>query len=515
MSHLAGGQRQQAVNDLEAAVALKPTDTRAENYLIMALIARGETDKALQAALALEQKQPDKAVSHLLKGAVYVAQQNLPQARTSFEQALKLQPGYFPAAAALSQIDLRDNNPAAARGRMEAVLKHDKRNLDAMLTLAKFEFEAGQRSEAISRLRQALSEHPQASQPYLMLAQMQLQAGDSSDAVTTAQRARDLNPADPRALEALGRAQLAVNDNGAAVVSFTTLTGLLPRSVPAQLLLARALIANGNQREAMAALKKALQIDPANIDAKAALGAVYVQAKRFGEALELATQMQKLKQGSQDGYAMEGDVFMSQQDYVRAAAAYRKADTIRSSGLLRMRVHQAESQSPKGAPSDAPLVEWVRSHPQDIDAHLYLADMYAKSGRYKAAIGHYEALLQLDPKDFRVINNIAWALQQEGDPRAVDYAQQAFQLKPKDAAIADTLGWALIGQHKIHEGLQILFKAVSLDPGNPEIRFHLAQALVRAGDNARARAELKVVVDSGKKFADMEQARALLKRLSP
>ena len=165
LTRLAGGERRLAVDDLEAAVALKATDTRAENYLIMALVARGETSKALQAAQALEQKQPNKSVTHLLKGAVFLAQQDFVRARASFERSLALQPAYFPAAAALAQIDLREKNAEAARGRMEGVLKHDKKNLDAMLALAKFEFDAGRRSEAVARLRQAQSEHPQALQP--------------------------------------------------------------------------------------------------------------------------------------------------------------------------------------------------------------------------------------------------------------------------------------------------------------------------------------------------------------
>jgi tetratricopeptide (TPR) repeat protein len=209
VTRLAGGERQKAVGDLEAAVALKPTDTRADSYLIMALIAHNDTDKALQAAQALEEKQPKEPITRLLKGAVYLAKQDMPQARASFESALKLRPSYFPAAAALAQLDLRDKNPDAARGRMEAILKHDKSNLDAMLTLANMEFDAGRPSVAISWVRRAQNEHPQATQPYLMLAQVQLEAGDAKEALSAARQARDMNPADPRALEILARAQLA------------------------------------------------------------------------------------------------------------------------------------------------------------------------------------------------------------------------------------------------------------------------------------------------------------------
>jgi tetratricopeptide (TPR) repeat protein len=205
----------------------------------------------------------------------------------------------------------------------------------------------------------------------------------------------------------------------------------MPQSVSVQLQLAEALAANGNHREAMAAAKRAQEIDPGNIDAAAALGAAYLENKRYREALELAQLVQK--KNPRFGYALEGDTLMAQQDYARAAAAYRKADAIEGSGTMRIRAHQAESLSSKGPVSDASLVDWVTRHPEDVNPRLYLADLYAKAGKNKAAIAHYEALLRVDPKDFRVINNLAWALQQDGDPRAIEYAHQAFQLKPGDA----------------------------------------------------------------------------------
>jgi len=297
-------------------------------------------------------------------------------------------------------------------------------------------------------------------------------------------------------------------------MSFSALAGLLPKSAPAQLQLAAALAANGDQREALAAARKALQLDPASLDAMAAIGTAYLESKRYREALELAREAQK--QYPQMGHALEADVAMAQQEYARAAAAYRKADAAQASGLLRRRAHEAESLASKGGlASDASLLEWVQRQPEDVDTRLYLGDVYAKAGNYKAAIGMYEAALKINPSDFRVINNIAWALQQTGDPRALDYAHQAFQLKPNDAIVADTLGWALVSQGKLYEGVQIMFKAVSLDPDNPEIRFRLAQALLRAGDSARARKELRALLGSGKKFDQAAEAQAILRSIAP
>ncbi len=60
----------------------------------------------------------------------------------------------------------------------------------------------------------------------------------------------------------------------------------------------------------------------------------------------------------------------------------------------------------------------------------------------------------------------------------------------------------------------MLQKAASLDPDNPEIRYHLASAFHEQRDNERARKELEIVLASGKKFPKLEEARALLANIA-
>jgi Tfp pilus assembly protein PilF len=131
----------------------------------------------------------------------------------------------------------------------------------------------------------------------------------------------------------------------------------------------------------------------------------------------------------------------------------------------------------------------------------------------KAAIQQFQAVLKEDPKNLVALNNLATAYQQEKDPRALEYAEKAHALAPDSAAVLDTLGWILVEQGNTARGLPLLQKAVSLAPAAPDIRYHLAAALARTGDNAAARKELVQVLDSGKSFAGMDEAQALQKKL--
>ncbi len=509
------GDRQKGIAELESAITLNPGESRADHTLIMILIAQNETDKAMRAVQSLEKRRPDKADTHFLKGAVYRAKQDWAAARASFEQALKLEPKSFASAASLAQIDIKDKKPEDARARMLSVLKLDPRNLDALLLLATMEFDAGRQKEGLDWLRKAVDDHPDSMLPFAVYANALLQAGQPADALAPAQKARELSPKEARLAELVGDIQKAMGKKDEAIVSYATATRLEPMSVALQIKLAEAFSSNGNLREADNILRRTLKILPQNIAVQSALAENLMQFGRYAEAIDLAKQIQRLVPKRATGHILEGEIGMGQQDYARAAAAFENANALEANGLIRVRLHQARTFLGKGAVSDAGLQEWVKAHPEDLSTRFYLAEIEGKAGRTKVSIEHYQAILKVSPKHAPALNNLAIALHQQGDPKAADYAIQAFQLKPNDARLADTAGWILVSQGKLLEGLPVLTKALSLDKDNPEIRYHLVQALVKAGDTARARSELKTLLASGRKFDQLEEARALLNRIGP
>ena len=507
------GNAQKGVAELESAISLNPGESRADHTLIMLLLAQNETDKALAAAQSLEKRRPDKADTHFLKGAVYRAKQDWPAARASFEQALKIEPKSFASAASLAQIDIKDKKPEDARARMQAVLKIDPKNLDALLLLSTMEIDAGRQKEGIEWLRKAVGEHPNSMLPFAVLADALLKAGQHSDALGLAHKARELAPNESRVAELLGDINKAMGKKDAAITSYATAAQLQPTAIAVRVKLAEAFASNGNMREANNIARRTLQAFPQSIAAKSALAENLMNTKNYTEALDLAKQIQARAPTQAVGFLLEGEIGIGQQDYPRAAAAFEKADTLRPNGLTRVRLHQARTALGKGAAPETGLRDWVKSNPEDLSTRFYLAEIEGKAGRNKLAIEHYQAILKTNSKHVGALNNLAIALHQEGNPKAAEYAIQAFQMQPDDARLADTAGWILVNQGKLLEGLPVLTKAASMDSENPEIRLHLAQAYAKAGDMARARGELKKVLASGKKFAQMEEARALSTKL--
>ncbi len=508
-----GGARRQGIADLEAAIALNPKSIRADEALVMTNLAQNQFDTADKILSALEQRMPDQAGTHTLRGTYWMAKKDDAKARASFEQALRIDPAFYTAAEALGDIDMREGKPDALRQRMEALLKASPKHLAALLAIAKLDLAQGRQKEGLARIRRAISEHPESINALLLLAQIQMQGGEYAEAASTARQARDKHPLDTRALNLLADAQRAAGDIEGAILTVGTLTTLQPHIAVWQVKLSGLQLQKGDLRIAHAAAMEALKVEPDNLEAKAVLADVMLRNGQLVEVLQFAEKIQKEQPRSVLGYWMEGEAQMARKDFAKAAAAYQRAAAIRPGGDVLIKIHQAQSALPGASAPDTALRDWLTKNPEENATRFYLAGAYSRAGRHKEAVGQFRELLQRMPKDFRVLNNLAWALFQSRDPQALEYARQALQLKPKDAATMDTLGWIQLHMGKETEAVQQLIQAVALDGSNPEIRFHLVQALLKIGDTNRAKSELRTALGSDKPFPQRDEARALLVKL--
>jgi Flp pilus assembly protein TadD len=79
--------------------------------------------------------------------------------------------------------------------------------------------------------------------------------------------------------------------------------------------------------------------------------------------------------------------------------------------------------------------------------------------------------------------------------------------------IDDTLGWILLAQGDTGKAITYLSAAILSAPNNPDIQYHLAVALQRAGRRADAQATLENLLASGVSFSDKAEAEKLLQEL--
>ena len=498
-ARFAEGDTEAAIRDLEAASALDPNVSSADLALVANLLRQKQFDEATAAVGRLEKKQPNNPLVYNLKGIVYLSKRDIGSARESFEHALQIQSDYLPAIGNLAQLDRLDKKPDVARKRYEAILEKEPKNEQALLGYANLvQSLGGEASEVEVLLKKAVTVNPQSIGARLALVSFYTQKGDLKQAQFAAQEANAALPNDPRTLEMLGQVQLAAGDASQAVDTFNKLVAARPGSAEPLLRLARALVVAKDYDRAVEKLRAALAINPELFEASREIVVIYTLSGRPEQALQEIKAIQRRQPGEARGYLLEGEFFGTQLKWSEAESAIKAAQKrAPDDSTVALAMHAATTGAGKAAAADAAAEKWLHDHPKDVALRNYLAERAARKQDYKSAARYYQAVAVQQPDNAMYLNNLAWALGELGDPKALAQAEKALALAPTNPAILDTTGVLLVKKGDVTQGLEKLRLAAQRAPNHADIRLHLAKALIKAGDKEAARKELDALVQAG------------------
>lgn len=513
ISHLAKGDTETAYRELER-IASVDTGITADMALISSQLRKRQFDLALKSIDVLEKKQPDNPIAQQLRGTAILGKGDLVAARKSFEEALVKNPAYFPAAAALANLDLSAKKPDDAKKRFEAVLAKDATNLQAMLALAELQAKTGGKPEEVAALiDKAIVAHPAEATPRLALIGLYLGTKDAKKAVAAAQDALAVLPDRPEILDAAGRAQQAAEDFNQALATYGKLASLKPDSPQPYLRMAEIHVAAKNKEAALQSLRKALSVKADSLEAQRGIMMLELDAGRTTEALAVAKQVQKQRPKEAVGYVLEGDAHALKKSWGEAAEVFRTGIKQTGATELAVKLHAVLLAGGSAAEAEKFAESWIKDHAKDMQFRLYLAESANGRKDYATASKHYRVLIDAQPNNPAMLNNLAWTLGQLKDPKAIDYAEKAYKLAPEQAAVMDTLGVMLVEKGDAGRGVELLEKASKQAPQNSMIRFNLAKALVKTGKKDEAKKELDELAKLGEKFAEQAEVAKMLQSL--
>ena len=167
----------------------------------------------------------------------------------------------------------------------------------------------------------------------------------------------------------------------------------------------------------------------------------------------------------------------------------------------------------------------IEINPQNAQFYFSLGAQYESLGQTSKAIENYEAGLAIRSKQPLVKNNLAWLLVDVEDPssesldRALELARDARAEMPANPNIADTLGWVMFKRNEPDSAIELFQTALE---GHPEgsvqragVRYRLARAYQKKGENVRAREEIERALEESPGFLERPDALDLLEQLSP
>ena len=514
LSLVGAGQAANGVIELETAFKKDPRQTQAGAALVQLYLRSGQARKAIPVAESLVKLQPASAGFHNLLGMAQGQSGNVAAARVSFDKAVQLDAGLEAAKLNLARLDIAAKAYDAASNRLNTILKTTPGNTEAMFELAVIADRKGQQADAqrwIEKARDAAG--PKDLRWGLALVDFHLRYGRPGPALEAAKLASGKAPEDLSTLITYSRAQLANGDAPGARSTLTSATRFAEYDTGRQVEIAGLQLAANNLAGAAYSLDKALASRPDYLPAQIMMAEVELRQGDIVKAEKRAKAIVLENPKRAAGYGLQGDVALAKNQLTLAIEAYRRAHHAEPTSTTLLRLFRALSAQADAKSALQVAEQWLKTNPQDLAVRKALADALARAGNFQAARLAYDAALKANPDDAEVLNNLANVQLLLKDPAAVKTAEAALAKAPGNALATDTLGWVLFQNGQTDRALQLLRDARLRQPGNPEIRYHLAVVLAKTGRNNEAREELEAALKTGSGFESAAEAEKLLRTL--
>ena len=510
-AYIATGETENAVRALNAMLGEGGEKKKTEVLLVSAYIKAQQYSKAIDIVFGMLRKYLDDPAVLTLAGNVFVISNDRPEARKYFKRALQVEPGYVPATMLLARLEELDGRTAKAKQLYKKLAQTNQKDINSLMALARLAEIQKQPEDMANWLQLAGKRSPQDVLSRKALVEHALRENQLEKADLLLKEIIDIAPGDNSLLGLEARLQIAEGQYDEALSTLKKLVGKVPESVYARTLLAEVYFKLGQRVLTRQQLHIVLEKQPYFVTALIMLANLELQSGQYDKVLEYASRVQKVHPDSYMGYELEGNAYMKKEDFTAAKNSYGQAWQRKPLAGLAIKLSEASSRAGRFTEATKSLLAWLDKHPGDVGVLQYLAASFQNMDQHGKAIQVYEKVLEIQPDNVVVLNNLAWLYSLRNNPRALELAEKAHLAKPEDSAIQDTYGWALVQHGQIERGMQMLERAVQALPDVPEVQYHYAVALLKSGEVAMARDILGKLLEDNKPFEGRDEAYRLMR----
>ena len=547
------GRTDEAEQLLRELVAAEPEDIGRRISLTQFMAAEYGEERGLESLKKSIEDLPDNARLKVALGSYYESRKLYDDARTAYDGAISLEPKDEIGLAArnrLVAIALAEQDLDEARSLVDGILEDEGDNVEALLVRAAFRYTEEDFNAAVADLRVVLRKDEGNERALLLIARSHVRAGDSvlaqdayrqllavnenhpsagtelavligrqgdtGEAVELLTKQVEINPTDTAARSTLVQGLLALGDVDAAESEARKLLESDADDALAEFQLGRVMQAQQNSEEAIAAYKRSIEARPNAAEPMQNLIALLNEGGRSGEAIEFLENhlktypdqvLPRYLLGSslaRVGRAREAekqfrDIIEAQPEAVRAYAAL--AALYEGDVGAREEIYKSA----------------LAANPGNAAIALMLGSDYERAKRFDDSIALYEEMIESNPDNAIIANNLAALMLDHRDDEASYQRALEIARRFRDSqqpAFADTLCWAYYRTGDFTNAVRHCEIAVAGAGQIPLLRYHLGMAYAAAQNPVGARQELtKAIEEAQSEFDGIDEARATLEKL--
>ncbi len=495
---------EQAIHELEKAVALAPTSTKAQFNLATAYGASPKYGAAKEIELLRKviAASPTFARAHLTLGKALLQDGKVPEAIAELQEAARLDPpsgeAHYQLGLALSRAGRKDEAAAELkRGRELSAADDRNQNVNLDIAEGRAALDKDDLDQAATKFRHAIKLQPESSDAYRYLGTTLEKQRDEEGASKAYEKAVQLNPGDEAArqeLQKLSSTSVAKEDSARLTefegyireTRFKDVEPLLnayvkehPESSRGWYALGYTLFAEQKIGESIQALAKCLQLNVKNSEAHKILGRDLMIIGRFDAAQVEFEQGIRYDPTSAEMHYNLGKLFSMQDNW---------------------------------APGRKEFEEAMRIDPSYVEALDALGLTQEALGDNAGAVASYEKAIALNQarngKFASAHVNLSAYYNRTGDAeKGLTYARQAIELDPKSDRAWFQKAKAEESQGRLNDAVDSLAQAISFNTRASSYYYVLSGVLRRLGKMKESKEALEVFSRLDKESNDLEKMR--------
>jgi putative PEP-CTERM system TPR-repeat lipoprotein len=514
MAQLARGERRQAQQAFEEALALDAANTTAN--LGTALLAAAERNfaAALSAAERALAAAPTSLEALLFKANLYAVQGEHESAEQGYRKAIAAAPNQVAPrmslishllrqrvldkadaeAAALEKMAPKDPRMfyakalvlieerkfAAAREAVQQVLKVAPEHVPSLTVAGMAALETGALQEAESHLRKAVLNAPNAFGAKRLLAMTHLRMGKTELALSEVGELLKVSQ-DPAIIALAGEAHLAKGDVAGAARHYEQAKALAPKNAAVQTRLGLIRLAAGDADRAIAELEAASTVDPSAYQADLALITTYLRKRDPDNALEALKTLEKKQPNNPLTHNLRGGALLLKKDFTGARKSFERALELQPTYMPAVsNLAQLDLRDKKPEAARKRYEAVLKKEPNNEQALLGLAVLLRVAGanpqEIEKPLKQSVAANPASPNARAALIN--FYLRNRDDKAALAAAQEAQAALPNHAGILQALGATQMGAGETRQAVATFTRLAEMLPKSHEPHILLARAHV-------------------------------------